>query len=980
VEFRILGPIELIDDGRRVDLRTTKVRGLLGILLLAPNIAIASDTLANRLWDEPAAGTEIPAKGRDLPPNPVKTLQTYVTRLRDALNKAGAPARLTTEHQSYCLRVAADLIDYHQFQRLAMLGRNAARRGDADSATETLTRAVALWHGPPLADLTTSWARHHREALIARELLPAYYDLLDAQLSVGNHETALKQLRPLLTAHDTDESLAALWMRAVAAVDGPNKLPGFFRAFAERCRTSIGAEPSDQLRQLYERLTARGGRTAAGAPAPTAGVPRQLPRPSPYFVGRQDVLDTLDTLVPSPDGSQPIVAIDGTAGVGKTETVIQWGHARRASFPDGTLYVNLNGYGPGRSVEESTVLTTFLDALGVSAEHLPRNAQDRAALLRHTLAGRRVLIVLDNALDSDHVRPLLAATGSCPVIVTSRQQLTGLVHRDGARRITLGKLSLSASIALLARRIGAARTSRDQAAFDDLAVLCDGLPLGLRVAAEHIAASPEAPVRSLVDGFRRQRRRLLDTGSFGDDGSTTLRAVFSCSLDDLQPVAARTYRLLGLHPSTSFSTSALVALAGISRAEAERVLDVLIGAHLVDRQDDDGFRLHDLLFLFATELAAAEPPQVRDTALRRIFDWYLGSVINAARRLDPHRVEVPPLTPTTDVTPESFDQEEDALRWCISQRFNIVAASRAAAESGYHDHAWRLIGEFDDVLIRYGSPRELLEVHHLALASARRPGVHSGRLGEAGLVNNLGFFYAHLDDHPQAATCFRQAQKIYLGLGDVYGHAVALMNVATTYMERGRFPAAINLYEHALESFEEVGNTVGLAHAYHRLGDTYARMAEYDRAASYYQRALRLREGMPRGQADTLTALGELQLALGDNTAAIGYCEAALGFHHRALDTRRTAKALETLAAAHHQKHHYADAVRYGEEAREQYQAISDLRGQARTLTILGRAREASDDRRAAEHYWRQAEELFTEVDAPEKNVIAHYLGNAGAH
>jgi tetratricopeptide (TPR) repeat protein len=505
--------------------------------------------------------------------------------------------------------------------------------------------------------------------------------------------------------------------------------------------------------------------------------------------------------------------------------------------------------------------------------------------------------------------------------------------------------------------------------------LCDGLPLGLRLAAEHVAASPHASVRDLADNLKQQRRLLLDTGSHGDDASATLRAVFTCSFDDLNEDAARMYRLLGLLPSTSFSTPSAAALAELSPANADRLLDVLLGAHLVDRLSGDRFQIHDLLFLFASELADSGGQEEYQAALRRLLDWYLSSAVNAARQLDPHRVEVPPLAPTTAVISQTFETEESALHWCIIERANILAASQRAAELDFHGHAWRLIGEFDDVLIRYGDPRELLDVHRTALTSARLSGAQEGI---AGLLNNLAFFYASLDDFGQAATYFRQAQALYKAIDNVYGEAVSLLNIASMYMERGSFSAAISLYGHAVDLFVAVDNEVGRAHAYHRLGDTYRRMGWHQTASNYYQHALRLREDIPRARADTLTALGELHLEQNDLSKAVEYCEAALTYHRRALDTRRTAKALETLSTAYCRTHRHTEAIRCGDEALQNYRAISDLRGQARSLEILGISYSEVANHASARDCWAQALALFQELGDPRSSIIQTYLDGGG--
>jgi NB-ARC domain len=324
--------------------------------------------------------------------------------------------------------------------------------------------------------------------------------------------------------------------------------------------------------------------------------------------------------------------------------------ASRLSFPDGELFANLGGHGLTDPVEPAAVLASFLDAIDVPTDRIPHDLQDRVTLLRQLLTGRRMLIVLDNARDSEHVRSILSATASCATIVTSRQQLTGLVHRDGAHRVTLPRLAPDDAIALLRHRIGKARTERDLQSIQDLSALCDGFPLGLRMAAER----PDVPVRDLVTQLYRQRRILLDAGSHGDDETVTLRAVFSCSYEALTPDAKRLFRLLGLSPGSDFSTSEAAALAALPMARVEHVLDALFGANLVEQRAADRFRLHDLIRLFAVELVSEDDTDTRTVTIHRVLDWYLGSTINATRSVDPHRFEVPrlPLTSgsrTTDL-------------------------------------------------------------------------------------------------------------------------------------------------------------------------------------------------------------------------------------------------------------------------------------------------------------------------------------------
>jgi tetratricopeptide (TPR) repeat protein len=306
----------------------------------------------------------------------------------------------------------------------------------------------------------------------------------------------------------------------------------------------------------------------------------------------------------------------------------------------------------------------------------------------------------------------------------------------------------------------------------------------------------------------------------------------------------------------------------------------------------------------------------------------------------------------------------------VSERFNLLETVRYAARHGFHEHAWRLVGEFDDLMHRYGDPSDLLSIHEIALESAR---IVSAKEGEAGLLNNLGFTYFYMKEYEKAAEHLEMAQIAFRELGDLYGEAVSLTNIATTCAKLGDFNVVIDRYEQAIALFDQVGNKVGRASAYHR--DAYRAMEQLDWAAECYQESLRLREELDhRGQADTLTALGELCLAQGDAIAAIGYCEKALIFHRHALDERRTAEALEALATAYSRITRYADAIPAATEAGQLYQAINERCGQARSLCLLGERHQAIGESPVARVHWKSALTLFRDLQDPQATVVEGHL------
>lgn len=952
-EFRILGPVTLHVHGRAVDLGPAKIRGLLGILLLSADMAVPIDDIVERLWDGPGGGA--PLKGRMPPPNPHKTLQSYVSKLRAALEKGEAPADLHTEHGHYRLEVDRLIVDYHRFRDLADKGTRAARQNDHNLAVSQLSAAVELWHGLPLADINSSWAQRYRENLVHQDLLPAYHKLLDAHLELGNEHHVLTTLTgPLLNRYETDEGLMGLRMRALIRLQGPASVVHSFNAFARKLRDVLGVDPSDGLVQLYRRLIDQAGAHRAARRTPPAAqsrtvVPQLLPRDILNFVGRSEVMRQLDTHLLLETGDQPaVLCLDGDPGVGKTALAIHWAHRRSDHFPDGILYADLNGFGPGSPVPAATVLPRFLDALGIPGESIPTTTSERSALLRQALTGRRLLIMLDNARDSAHVQPLLAATSPCSMLITSRQKLSEPAHQAGAHSITVPTLLPDDATVLLEQRVGVERATGDPQAIYDLLTLCSGLPLAVRIAGDHVAARPDTALRDLVEHLRR-RRRLLYAGSHGDGGTKTIKAIFDWSCTALQPDADRMFQLIGMHPSTSISTGAAAAVSGMSIREAEYGLDVLVEAHLIHQQGIDSYRMHDLVHEHAADRAQSNlPPTMHRQASLRLAEWYLLSSMNAILKLEPGQPPVPPLRTATDVVPENFDDQESALGWCIRQRPQMLAVTRRSAEFGLHQHVWRLVGTFANILNRYGDPHEALEVHSLALTSAQKAG---SRDGEAGNLNNIGTLNFLLGRYETAASFFGRALMIFREIDDILGEEMALYNLANSYFENGgSVRRVIDLHRKSLTLAKRIDDKLHQARVYHRMGVAYHKIDRPELATRNLVEALKLRrqEGDVRGQGATQQMLGQLCLEGGEVDRAIEFSELALVVAREALDQRSTAAALLTLGQARYRQGRHDLARAHAEEATELCDAVFDSRGSERSLTLLANVEQASGHTLAA--------------------------------
>ncbi|GAA1959585.1 helix-turn-helix domain-containing protein [Amycolatopsis minnesotensis] len=400
-----------------------------------------------------------------------------------------------------------------------------------------------------------------------------------------------------------------------------------------------GAVPSAAFARRCDEVLDAGGKLVALAEAGAeAVVPvAQLPAVTGFFAGRVRELAALGELLGAdqPPGQARVVVVDGSPGVGKTALVLRWAHDAAAGYPDGQLFVNLAGYAAGgRPLPAEEALERVLRALGTPAKSVPQSIEERAALYRSLLAGRRMLIVVDNVADGAEVDPLIPGSSACTVLVTSRTHLPGLGVRVGARHLTVGPMSEDESVSLLETVLGTRHPDCPEHVLRELARRCAHLPLALRIAAEQAVAGRHASPDDLLEHLVTDGLDVLAL-----DEVTAIRSVFSWSYRSLPPRVAAMFRVLSVHPGTDFSVPAAAALADVAPAEAARLLAELTRAHLVEQRGHTRFQMHDLLRLYAIELAGAEdPPAERDRAARALVDWYVRSARAAAERIAPYRV------------------------------------------------------------------------------------------------------------------------------------------------------------------------------------------------------------------------------------------------------------------------------------------------------------------------------------------------------
>jgi tetratricopeptide (TPR) repeat protein len=668
-------------------------------------------------------------------------------------------------------------------------------------------------------------------------------------------------------------------------------------------------------------LSRRSRVTAVAPRDPT--VPRQLPADVPGFTGRAAYLDRLDQLLSKYDSDAStvvITAIGGMAGVGKTALSLHWAHRVADRFPDGQLYVNLRGFSPdGQMVAPTVALRRLLDALLVPPERIPADLDAQAALYRSMLAGRRMLVLLDNARDAEQVRPLLPGTGSVLALITSRNRLTPLVATEGAQALSLDLLSIQEARELLAMRLGTGRVAAEPEAVNTIIEGCGHLPLALAITAAH-AQQYGLPLAVLAADLRDTGRRLdtLDAG----DPTSQVRAVLSWSYATLTPPAARLLRLLSLHPGPDISAEAAASLGGHPPAQTRPLLIELTRASLVTEHRPGRYTCHDLLRAYATELAAQDPEPERRTAVTRLLDHYTHTAYAARRLMDPARESITLTPPQPGTTPQELTDYHQALAWLTAEHEVLLAALDRAAALGFDSHTWLLAWAVLDFLWRRAQWHELAATQQAAVAAGGR-------------------------------------------LNDPLVQARALRHLASAYTELGRFEEAHTQLRLALDLDTQSGDLAVQAHTHHILARLWGRQDRHGEALDHSRRALDLYRaaGHRHGQARALNAVGWYHALLGDHRQALTYCQQALPLYREIGHRFGLASTWDSLGYAHRHLGQHTQAVICYQRALDLHRELGDRYFEAEILTHLGDTHKATEDLDAAHDAWQQALTILDEID-----------------
>jgi DNA-binding SARP family transcriptional activator/tetratricopeptide (TPR) repeat protein len=894
-DLHLLGPVQLHVDHRIVDLGPAKQRAVLAALLVDADQPMSTEALIDRVW------------GDDPPPSVRNALYSYVARLRRALRDAAdgdrPPPRLAYGPGGYRLDVAGHRVDVHEFRHAVELARDDAL-GDEQRAA-VLDAARRLWHGPALADLPGEWAGRTRDVL-HQERLDATLLWARIQLRLDRTDETIGQLREMLSEHPLVEPLAAMLMEALLREGRAAEALDCYAVTRARLVDELGVEPGPELRRMHLGILRHDGdvrprrRTAATDTDRPLAVPAQLPLDVVGFTGRACDLARLDALVAAA-ATQPnavvVLAICGGAGVGKTALAVHWAHRVADRFPGGQLFVNLRGFDPtGDPMTPPEAVRVLLDALGVSPQRVPVSEEAQIGLYRSLLAGRRVLVVLDNAATAEQVRPLLPGSPGCLAVVTSRDRLSGLGTAEAAHPVTLDVLGPTEARDLLAARAGTARVGAEPCAVAEIVERCARLPLALAVVGARAAARPHVPLGDLAAELAEDRlEAFADT-----DPAADLRALFSWSYRTLSPETARLFRLLGLHPGPDIDVVAAASLTAVPRARARRHLAELARSHLVTECGSGRFAFHDLLRAYAVELAHAhDPAPRRRAALRRVLDHYLHSAHAAAELMTPHRepVALAPPRPGVVVAEDVADHAQ-ALAWVTARRAVLLSNLRLAARAGFRTHTWQLAWALGPALDRSGHWRELAETHDLALAAARRLG---DRRGQAYAHRILGRARTRLGDLDAAGTHYEHALDLCAEIGDRVGRAHTHLSLGWLLEQRTHLREALDHVRRAEALYAAAGHVAGQASALNQAGWYHAQLGEYAEALVDCERALELQveTGNRYGQASTWDSLGFAHHHLGRHRRAIECYRRSLQLHRDNGDRYREATTLVRSADCH---------------------------------------------------------------------------------
>ncbi|WP_201294966.1 MULTISPECIES: BTAD domain-containing putative transcriptional regulator [unclassified Nocardiopsis] len=978
MEFGVLGPITVWSDGRPVPVGGPRQLCVLGALLVHLGREVTIEQLIGYLWSD------------DPPRTARSVIQVQVSHLRRAL-----PGIIATTSGGYTLDVDPDSVDLHRFRRL----REAAASSDPEEAVELLERALECWRGVPFSGVGSEYLDHSVVAPLKEERWSSVIAWATRALELGRYSDVVSRLTPLITEEPFRERLHHLLITALWRDNERARALSVYEEFRSRLAEELGVDPGPELTTLHTRILQDDLPEEPDEPAAEQGtrfvVRNDLPRDLPDFTGRHDSLRQLDEVARAGEDRAQVCVITGSGGEGKTTTAVRFGYEVAKRYPDGQLFIDLYGYTPDREpLDAASALGALLRAVGVEPEEVPESLDERSALWRATLMGRRVLVVLDNAFSYAQVSPLLPSSPGSLTLVTTRNELSGL---SGARFLSLGVFDERSSLELFGRVLGDERVQREQDQAREIIRVCGGLPLALRVVAGRMLSRPRWSFSHVARRLNEQNRRFRELQVEGQ----SVEAAIDLSYQSLNQEQGRAFLLLGLMIGSTIDLGGAAALLDMSVEDADDILQELVGMCLLEEPQGDVYRLHDLIGAFSRERAATTlAAEEIDAARLRLAEHYMATAQQAADLLGPRGHD------DFDVVPSyrtELSVREDAENWFTLHQENLAETIEYFASHDNGEYAWRMADAVWRFYALHGQMGLLISSHQRALQISDKQG---NRRGRAVTLIGLGIAHCLSGRFDESLRLLLEARDLLDSLDDNRGIIRALANLGMVYERVGRLQDAAEAIQGVLDYAVQLDDARLEALQWGNLAVMKQTLGEHAAALHCAERAVAKAAGGDQNEAraqakrvmgEARIGLGELELAFQDLNEALElslrlqllgnqvYVHNALGVAHRAAGSwdQAVESHTEALTLAEKSGHRSGDAEirtdlgithaaagRHAEAAEEleRARAIAVERSErymvARAALALGQLPTVAGDR--ARDFLREAEEIFTDLGLSE--------------
>ncbi|MFI6232225.1 BTAD domain-containing putative transcriptional regulator [Micromonospora sp. NPDC050784] len=993
MRFGILGPLRV--GGGESTVTAGRDRIVLAILLLRSGRVVPVEELIDAVWED---GPPATARAQ---------LQTCVSRLRRRFVELGlSPEIIVTDPVGYGVRILPADLDAEVFARAVEEARAAVAAGRPSEARKRFRAGLALWRGTALSGIPSRSVRRRAQTL-DEQRLTVLEECVDVELRLGQAADLLDELTESVDRHPLRERLRGQLMLALSAVGRQADALAVYREGRRIHADELGIEPGAALHELHQRILA--GDLALTGPDERSFTPvRALPRAISDFTGRQETVARLVKEIEEDDARVQLV--DGMAGSGKTTLAVHLANALADRYPDAHLFIDLHGHSEREPVPPTAALASLLRQLGVRGDHIPADIDERAALWRSELSGRRAIVVLDNAASAAQVAPLLPNGQDSLTLITSRRRLAGL---DGGKPSSLAVLDPDEAVELLGRVAGVDRVAAEPEAAVEVTARCGHLPLAIRLAGARLAHRPRWRVRDLADRLATGRDTLTELSA----GERSVGQAFALSYAQLDPDQQQMFRLLALHPGGFLDDRLAAAVVDLPLPDAQDLLDSLVDAHLVDEPEPGRFRYHDLMREYARQLLeTVETAAQRTAATVRLLDHHLHVAHAIASRMEPaasRSVLVLPEPPRADLVRASA---LDGTGWFDANRAALPALVRLAAAEGHLERCWQLARTSWFYLFSHGHLDELVDTHTVALRAAEQ-------LGDAGAVatvqNYLASAYFRLGRSPEAIELMELALRLRQRLGDrrgettvrrnltvAYGaswqlapamaHATAalalvsagdqpveviaiLNNQALLLLAWGRYPESREVSRRQLRLAREIGDMNNVFNALGHLGTVRARLGDYPGARRFLRLALQFkrRESNRFGEGEVLNELGSIERILGRPEEAAMLHRSALAAMTQSGDRVAACLSRNLLARALLDQGDVASAVDLHRRVLADAIRMDARHEQAHALDGIAHCLRDTDPAMARSH-WLRALALFTQIDSPERHEVKRLLAELG--